>query len=367
MKRRRSQRGFTLIELMVALIVSSLLVGMILSIFLRMSLAYRGQQQVANVQSVLAGARQMIEFDAKHAGLGMTKGFRLPATANNWNAPVQVINNTVAPDELRIYFADLTVQSYVTTIAPGFTSATVDDPAGFAINDVVVLSSADISVVNPLAPGVDANLAIQDTCVLQISNITQPGGVWTVDFSLLPPYGQGPTNSHCPAMGNAMMYKFVGRAYRIDQSRPVDGVLQLSPSGAILPNDWQDLAYGFTDLQVATQFFDDDAVDTADPDADPKREWYSSEGQEALTSPAVNLTPVIQMTISLVSRTDRDVEGIATAATPELRVSSNVLHNTLGDRAAETLPHATDLALQGNRIYRYTTFGVDFRNMAVGR
>ena len=46
---------------MVALIVSSLLVGMILSIFLRMSLAYRGQQQVANVQSVLAGARQMIE------------------------------------------------------------------------------------------------------------------------------------------------------------------------------------------------------------------------------------------------------------------------------------------------------------------
>ena len=135
----------------------------------------------------------------------------------------------------------------------------------------------------------------------------------------------------------------------------------------VVANDWQDLAYGFTDLQVATQFFDNDGVDTADPDADPKREWYSSETQETLTNPAAALTPAIQMTISLVSRTDRDVEGIATAATPELRVAANVTNNTLGDRASEPLPSATDPALQGNRIYRYTTFGVDFRNLAVGR
>jgi prepilin-type N-terminal cleavage/methylation domain-containing protein len=366
-KRRRSQRGFTLIELMVALVISSLLVGMILSIFLRMSLAYRGQQQVANVQSVLAGARQMIEFDAKHAGLGMTKGFRLPATGLNWNAPVRVINNTTAPDEVRFYYADLTTQSYVLSVVAGFIQATVDDPTGFVIGDVVVLSSADISIANPLAPGVDANLSIHETCVLEITNITQPLGVWTIDFSTVAPYGQAPLNNHCPAMVNAMMYKMVGRAYRIDPLRPVDGVLQLSPSGALVANDWQDLAYGFTDLQVATQFFDNDASDSTDPDADPLREWYSGETQETLTDAAANLFPVIQMTISLVSRTDRDVEGIATAATPELRVSTNVNNNTLGDRASETLPHATDLALQGNRIYRYTTFGVDFRNMAVGR
>ena len=367
MKRRRSQRGFTLIELMVALVISSLLVGMILSIFLRMSLAYRGQQQVANVQSVLAGARQMIEFDAKHAGLGMTKGFRLPATGFDWNAPVRVINNTTAPDEIRFYYADLTTQSYVLAVIAGFTSISVDDPTGFAIGDVVVLSSADISVVNPLAPGVDANLSIQDTCVLQITNITQPLGVWKIDFATVAPYGQSPLNLQCPAMVNAMMYKMIGRAYRIDQTRPADGVLQLSPSGALVANDWQDLAYGFTDLQVATQFFDNDGADTADPDTDVKREWYSSETQETMTNAAPALTPVIQMTISLVSRTDRDVEGVATTATPELRVATNIDNNTIGDRASETVPHATDPALQGNRIYRSTTFGVDFRNLAVGR
>lgn len=365
-RRRGGQRGFTLIELMVALVISSLLVGMILSIFLRMSLAYRGQQQVANVQGVLAGARAMIEFDAKHAGLGMTKGFRMASTGVDWNPPVRVINSATNPDEIRFYYADLTVQSYVLSITAGFLQATVDSPTGFGLNDIVVLSAADISNPNPLAPGVDANLAPQDACVLQIANISQPSGVWTIDFATVAPYGQAP-NSHCPGMANAMMYKLVGRAYRIDLTRPADGVLQLSPSGGLVPNDWQDLAYGFTDIQVATQFFDNDAADTADPDADPLREWYSGAMQQALTSPALALTPPIQMTISVVARTDREVEGIATATTPELTVAGNVDFNTLGDRPAIPVPDAVDPMLQGNRIYRYTTFGVDFLNLAVGR
>ena len=364
---RSRQRGFTLIELMVALVVSSLLVGMILSIFLRMSLAYRGQQQVANVQGVLAGARAMIEFDAKHAGLGMTKGFRMASTGTDWNAPVRVINSATGPDEIRFYYADLTTQSYVLSINAGFTQATVDSPTGFGLTDVVVLSAADISNPNPLDPGVDANLALQDTCVLQIANITSPSGVWTIDFTTVAPYGQ-PTNVHCPGMTNAMMYKLVGRAYRIDLTRPADGVLQLSPSGGLVANDWQDLAYGFTDIQVATQFFEvGDLADTADPDADPLREWFSSAMQQTLTDPAPALTPPIQMTISVVARTDRDVEGIATASTPELTVPANPNHNTLGDRPAIPVPDAIDPMLQGNRIYRYTTFGVDFRNLAVGR
>ena len=61
---------------MVALLVSSLLVGMILAIFSRMSIAYRGQQQIAGVQQVLAAARATIELDAKQAGLEMAAGLQ---------------------------------------------------------------------------------------------------------------------------------------------------------------------------------------------------------------------------------------------------------------------------------------------------
>src|SRR3954465_10134848 len=95
---RSRQRGFTLIELMVALLVSSLLVGMILAIFSRMSLAYRGQQQIAGVQEVRAAARAAIELNAKQAGLGMPQGFKTGKYGTALQSPVQVINSSSGPD-----------------------------------------------------------------------------------------------------------------------------------------------------------------------------------------------------------------------------------------------------------------------------
>jgi len=76
---------------------------------------------------------------------------------------------------------------------------------------------------------------------------------------------------------------------------------------------------------------------------------------------------LLQISISLVARTDRDVEGIATAATPQLIDPAIPNNNTIGNHPSVPLPSATDPALQGARIYRYTTFLVDFRNLGVGR
>ncbi|MEO7734004.1 MAG: prepilin-type N-terminal cleavage/methylation domain-containing protein, partial [Kofleriaceae bacterium] len=94
---KRGQRGFTLIELMVALVISSLLVGMILAIFSRMSIAYRGQQQIAGVQQVLAAARATIEFDAKQAGLAMPQGFIYNDSLVH--QAVSVTNSNTGPDQ----------------------------------------------------------------------------------------------------------------------------------------------------------------------------------------------------------------------------------------------------------------------------
>jgi hypothetical protein len=82
------------------------------------------------------------------------------------------------------------------------------------------------------------------------------------------------------------------------------------------------------------------------------------------------------MSISLVAHTDRDVEGIATLATPNLVGAPTAANNPLGDRPSTVLPVATpgpppvppwpDPLLPGSRIYRYVTFQVDFRNLGVG-
>jgi prepilin-type N-terminal cleavage/methylation domain-containing protein len=370
---RRGQRGFTLIELMIALVVSALLVGMILAIFLRMSLAYRGQQQVSGVQQVLAAARATFEADAKQAGLAMSQGFTIGNTALQLHSPVMVVNSSTGPDQIAFYYADQNTQAAIPATAVNVTPTVidVDNATGFAQEDVVVMSTPDVTTTdNPLGPGVDAKLAMFSACVLKISNVTGN----TISFTTALPYGSA-GNAHCvaPVKNKTMLYKFIGRSYRIDTTRPVDGPLQVSPSGDLVGlADWQDLAYGFTDIQVATQFFDNDLGDSPDADLDPKREWYSSTTQQTLTATQAGpLVPPIEATISLVARTDRDVEGVASLSTPALVVvpiaGGGSANNTLGDHDPVTLPSGTDPALQGSRIYRYITFQVDFRNLGVGR
>jgi prepilin-type N-terminal cleavage/methylation domain-containing protein len=375
---RRSERGFTLIELMVALVVSSLLVGMILAIFNRMSIAYRGQQQIAGVQQVLAAARATIELDAKQAGLELSQGFRYAGDAGTPTVPrsaVRVTDSAVGPDTIGFYYADPTIQAAVTGGA--FPTVSLDQATGFALGDLVVLSKVDTTTTGINAG--EANIATYEACLLRITAVQLSPAQMTFDINA--PWGR-PTENHCnaaPAAG-MMIYKFVARAYRIDTSTPAQaalGPLQLSPFGGLTgtaADAWTPLAYGFTDIQTALQLYDKfepgGGTDTADPDVDPDREWYSGNDQTLLTQPGATLQPrdgFLQMSISLVARTDRDVEGISTAATPALIDAARPNNNSLGNHPSVTLPAAGDPALQGSRIYRYTTFVVDLRNLGVGR
>jgi len=395
---RSGQRGFTLIELMIALVVSSLLVGMILAIFSRMSLAYRGQQQIAGVQQVLAAARATIELDAKQAGFAMPQGFTIARTGlGTLQSPVQITNSSTGPDQIAFFYAeyaDPTAPAVVTGVTdwPETPTLTVDSTLGFSDEDLVVLSTQDIpSRDNSIVRGPpSAKIATYDACVLQIVKGGVSGGSpGTLRFSAVPPWG-GVNSTHCTAPVAmppppssktlaTMVYKFVAHAYRIDPdpARAAIGPLQGELiSGGLLGTaaSWTDLAYGFTDIQTALQVFESRTDDTPDPDNDPDRNWYSGGRQNTLTEPSTRPAPppplmnsLLHISISLVARTDRDVEGIATAATPQLIVPANPNNNTIGNHASVALPSATDPALGGSRIYRFTTFTVDLRNLGVGR
>lgn len=386
---RRRQRGFTLIELMVAMVVSALLVGMILAIFSRMSMAYRGQQQIAGVQQVLSAARAQIEFDAKQAGFGMAQGFWF-AGDQKLHQPVKVTNSNSGPDQIAFFYGDSSTQAAVKDVSQ-WTLMTlgVDSTAGFAVNDVILLSVADLTSQSGLNAN-EANIAKFGACALQIASIVA-GAPGKLVFKTSAPWGRT-GNPQCvsnvtPNTTTTMIYKLVAHAYRIDTSTPARaavGPLQMSPTGALLApvgatDQWDDQAFGFTDLQTALQVFDRarDPSDTPDLDTDGDRDWYSDSVQDALTAESSGTPPLTgtdgyrQISVSLVARTDRDVEGISTPQTPMLTDLTNVANNTIGDRAAINLPSAppwlADPALQGARIYRYTTFQVDFRNLGVGR
>lgn len=368
-KRRRGQRGFTLVELMVGLLISSLLVLLIMSVFARMSFAFREQQTVVGLQQSLSAARTAIEYDAHHAGHMVSQGFTISADLGvNRHSPVRVINQLAGPDEVAFYYADSSVQALVLgTPSPTAVTLTVDDIDGFVVGDLVVLSTADtVTMPNPISAD-EANIAKFAACVLRIGAIAGD----EITFETSGEWGN-PTNEHCegPLGGQTMLYRFVARHWRIDTARPDLAPLQLDTTGGLVSTSaFTDQAFGIVDLQAATYFYDADGTDTADPDSDGDRDWMSSDAQDTMTAPiavaGAFVAPLV-MSLSVVARTGT-VEGVSTAASPELVDPANPTHNTVGDRASFALPHATDPMFVGHRIYRHVTFQVDLRNMGVGR
>lgn len=388
------QRGFTLIELMVAMVVSALLIGMILSIFTRMSMAYRAQQNIAELQQTLAAAEEMIQRDARQAGYQIPDGFRWAGTPKTTTTQaLQIIDNVdgFGPDSVRIYYADATAQARVPAQPPNssnpdtvFTEVTVDDADLFVPGDLAVYVTIDKDLLKQ--PN-GADWWHHHACVVRITGIV--GNVLSLDTQ--PPWGSA-ENDQCDdariQLGTgAMLYRFTARAYRIDPGRRSLAVLQMSPTGTLVPNDWQDLGIGFTDLQVATRWSDywdpvASAVDTADVDTGPGSElteWYSGQTQATLSQPividsaaALYRRPVpAEIRISLVVRTLKKVDAIPTAATPQLTDPARVDNNDLGNRPAVALEGVADAArpaeLRGDAVYRHATIGSDLRNLAVGQ
>lgn len=383
--RRRHQRGFTMIELMISLVISSLLVGMILSIFTRMSTAYRTQQHVAELQQVLTAAQDMIQRDVRQAGFAMPDGMRVAGAAGVHPA-VELRDNAsgFGPDELHVFSGDASAQARVTTVSGSpFNSFTVDNADRFANDDVVLLSNHTTVTVG----GFNITAFRFEACVVQLQQIN--GTTFSVRTG--GPWGSA-NNEQCDLMRaghilpnpNTMVYRFKARGYRIDNTRRDLAVLQMSPSGALQANDWQDMAIGFTDLQLASRWYeeeDDDVAlnrrqtDTLDLDTDPLRDWYSGPEQNVLTpfrSVQVSTRPLLmELRVSLVVRTTHELDIVGNAKTPAFIDSARPDNNDLGNRFAVDLDGVPDASrpaeLRGSALYRYSTVGSDTRNLSVGR
>ncbi len=393
--RRGRQRGFTLIELMVALVVSALLIGMILSIFTRMSMAYRAQQNVAELQQTLAAAQELVQREVRQAGYQLPDGFRTAAAPTTSQQALQVINNAdnFGPDELKVFHADASAQARVNTaagatnvdIASGLTSITVDDADLFVVGDLAVMVTARRD--NALKQANGAARMYYEACVVRLTAIA--GKVFALDVAA--PWGSA-TNAQCNRarsqlkLGNpGMLYRFAARAYRIDPARRSMAVLQLSPTGGLVANDWQDLGVGFTDLQVATQWNDYWAAgnakttDTADLDTDPMVDWYSGATQDTLCQAVTSelnadlydRSAPTAIRVTLVVRTIKKIDAVPTSATPALIDAARPNNGDVGDRPAVTLAGVADAArpaeLRGTAVFRYATVGTDLRNLAVGQ
>src|SRR5690606_30957277 len=107
---RAGERGFTLIELMIALVVSSLLVGFLFSMTRQIGDAFRAQRRVTDVQQTLRTVGALMASDLRQAGFLVSAGFRTSAwgTPDLIVQPLQIVNDAdgTGPDLIRIYYAD---------------------------------------------------------------------------------------------------------------------------------------------------------------------------------------------------------------------------------------------------------------------
>jgi len=367
---------------MVTLVVQAIFILFVLGLYSRMSTAYRAQGEVSEVQQTLQAARDTILPQLGQAGFGLPDGFKALGDPVTVIPALSVVNDAdgTGPDLLRFYYADPTAQARVTSFADlNRQEAVVDFTGGFRIGDVVVLVNPRM---NPVTGAAD--IAQYDACVVRVTAID--AGTNTIRFdSSSPDYNTG-ANEQCSdvqdatqtegAASETMIYLFVGRSYRIDPARKELGVLQMSPSGELQPNDWVDMGIGFTDLQLATRYFEDGDAADLDGDGDPQRDWYSSEGQE--TPDPTGSRPanavLTQVSVSFAVRTTVELDVVASGATPGFVVGTDpqtIAHNRVGDHPSLALAGVPDASRppehRGDHIYRFSTSTVDVRNMGVGR
>jgi hypothetical protein len=366
----RGEAGLTLVELMVSGTLSTIVIGMTFAMVVQVSAAYRFQARLAELQQGLVAAEAVLLRDVRQAGLMVPDGFRV-AWDNDIHQPLEITNASDGPDELSIAAADPSAQARVLSFGAARDRVKVDDGSAFRADDLVVISDTR-------ATGVSATIAPQayDACVLRLVDATDT----ELFFDVTSPWGVA-GNPHCAAVATSaagvaadtMVFRLTYRRYRIDPDRPELGVLQRSVTGAV-ENDWEDLGLGFTDLQVATRWAEPgDVVDTDDPDTDAQYDWYSSGEQDQLSAPAAveGTRRPVEVAISVVVRTTRELTGTVSDKTPELTVAGNPDNNPIGDRASVQLEGIPDAlrppALRGDHSYRWHTFRVDLRNLGVGR
>lgn len=363
MSHRDTQAGLTMVEIMISLLLVSVAAAFVFSIQMRTSTALRDQQAIAEMQQTLRATADAIVRDVRGAGY-LARSIRVTKEGGSGScvgAPdgvntvditgISVDNNNAAPDIVRIASADASVQAFVTSHTTE--SSVVDSVAGFAVDDRVLLVSV---ATGGTTYGVG--------CVIQIT------GIDAATKTLSHASGVGinyTTLCQCDAIATAgpwMITRLSLKAYRINPN-DARGVLQMSPSGGVTPNDWVDLAVGIVDLQLALRIAQPGDGTDEDGDLAPQRDWRSGDNMEATLAPTES---VVAASVTLVAKTTKEVNGIELATSPDVfAADAGISNNRVGDRAGTPLPVTDPTSMfYGNFVYRSYSTVVDLRNIGVG-
>jgi type II secretory pathway pseudopilin PulG len=376
----REQSGLTIVEILVSVLLVAIAVAFTFGMQVRTSNGFRDQSSVAEVQQTLRSATDLIVKDLRQAGLLATGVYNGAYNGGLTSmSPVLVTDNAAGDgtDVITLTYADESTVVHIQTGGPNFNSAEtlVDTWGDFHDGDVLMAVRT-----RPCNQPSGTPIPVGGGCVLQITGLTpggpkiqhHPGGTYNLtgnsqctnpgtDMS----YAGGANGNSCWNDGYTVFVRAVNRSYRIKPGDP-RGVLQMSPSGGAIANDWVDLALGIVDLQVAVRIYEPAGTIDRDGDGDARRNWYSGSTLAATLATAGNVP--LEVSVTLVAKTTKEVSGPTVTKTADIFEAGKPLdNNRVGNHAGTNLPVASSSSpYYGSFVYRSYTATVDLRNVGIG-
>ncbi len=300
-RRIRSQRGFTLIELMISLVLFSLIIAGLLSVAVTMANGYRDQEVTIATEGSTRSAIDFLGEAVRGASPGVPistsivnantcaiGAFKIDATTNNVAAVAPMLNTS---DRLTLVFAaGSVVTSLTSSYAVGTTSVTVRDVTQFAVGDYILITNFDVG-----------HMVRINTVTLG----TSPAGTLALDAQ-----GGGACTATIPSGGYGIGSTVV-RALRATFSiGQIDGVPVLMMDADAEGTNFTDepIAEGIEDLNIAVAIDSngDGVISEIGAVADDD-EWFFNVAGD---TPPASLASIRAIRITLVARTSKEAQGI---------------------------------------------------------
>lgn len=251
MRRPTRQRGFTLIELMISLVLFSFVIAGVLAVAVSMSQGFREQRAAVQAEGAVRvpldfmadairqsspGAPTNLVYDS-YACTGL--GLQITDYNNSANtlSPSGANGITAGTDKLDVVFASGAVITSTREIYNNNTSLAVTDATGISAGDSLVITDTSQAVL------VKVTAVSSNTLTLQALN----SGCPATSIATIPVLNQSTIAGPYPAASLVIRVQHV--RFWVGQ---VDGnpTLMMDPDGNDATVDWEPLAEGVEDLQL---------------------------------------------------------------------------------------------------------------------
>lgn len=239
----KRQRGFTLIELMIALVLFSFVIAGVLAVAVSMSQGFREQRASVQTESAVRLPLDFMADAIRQASPGAPSNYIYDSYACTGLA-IQVYNNATTPtgiatgtDKLDVIYASGAVVTSTRQIYNNSVSLDVTDASQLSAGDYIVITDTTQGVL------VKVTAVTGNTLTLAVLNSACPAS----GIAALPAANQGTIAG--PYAAGSLVIRAQHARFWVGA---VDGnpTLMMDPDGNDATVDWEPLAEGVEDLQL---------------------------------------------------------------------------------------------------------------------